>query len=142
MAYISLFLTAFIAATMLPLSSEVLLATLIYQGYFPLTLWLAATTGNTLGSCINWYLGRECLRWQDKKWFPCSPEQLQRAQLRFQRYGQWTLLFAWVPVIGDPVTLIAGVMRIKFLTFFVLVLIGKAARYAIIIYFSVHTFGS
>lgn len=142
MAYISLFLTAFLAATVLPLSSEVLLATFIYQGHLPLMLWLAATAGNTLGSCVNWLLGRECLRWQDKKWFPCSPEQLQRAQLRFQRYGQWTLLFAWVPVIGDPLTLIAGVMRVKFLMFFALVLIGKAARYAVIIFISVHTFSS
>jgi len=140
MAYLTLFITAFMAATLLPLSSEALLATLIYQSYLPGMLWLAATSGNTLGSCFNWYLGRECLRWQNKKWFPCSAEQLHRAQLRFQRYGYWTLLLAWVPIIGDPLTLMAGVMRINFLRFFALVLIGKAARYALVIYLSLQTF--
>lgn len=140
MVYFSLFLTAFLAATLLPLSSEALLATLIYQQYAPFILWLAATAGNTLGSCVNWYLGRQCLRWQGRKWFPFSAVQLQNAQTRFQRYGQWTLLFAWVPLIGDPLTLVAGVMRIHFIKFFALVLIGKALRYAGVIYFSLQAF--
>jgi membrane protein YqaA with SNARE-associated domain len=96
-------------------------------------LWLVATSGNTLGSCINWYLGKECLRWQDKKWFPFRPEQLARAQQQFQRYGLLSLLFAWVPVIGDPLTFFAGVMRIRFWQFLVLVAMGKSLRYAAII---------
>ena len=133
MAYCSLFLTALIAATLFPLSSEALLATLLYQHYSPLLLWLVATSGNTLGSCINWYLGKECLRWQNKKWFPVSADQLARAQQRFQRYGIYSLLLAWVPVIGDPLTFFAGVMRIAFWKFVVLVALGKAVRYAAII---------
>lgn len=133
MIYLTLFFTALIAATLVPLSSEALLITLLYQQYSPLLLWLAATSGNTLGSCINWYLGKQCLHWQDKKWFPFKPAQLTRAQQHFQRYGLMSLLFAWVPIIGDPLTFFAGVMRIRFWKFFVLVAIGKGIRYGIIV---------
>lgn len=134
MGYLSLFFAALIAATLFPLSSEALLAALLYQQYSPVLLWLVATSGNTLGSCINWYLGKECLRWQDKKWFPIKPAQLACAQQQFQRYGLLSLLFAWVPVIGDPLTFVAGVMRIAFWKFFMLVAIGKSLRYALVIY--------
>lgn len=133
MIYLTLFFSALIAATLFPLSSEALLITLLYQQYSPLILWLAATSGNTLGSCINWYLGKQCLHWQDKKWFPFKPAQLTRAQQHFQRYGLMSLLFAWVPIIGDPLTFFAGVMRIRFWKFFVLVAIGKGIRYGIIV---------
>ena len=133
MVYLSLFITAFIAATLFPLSSEALLATLLYQNYSPMLLWLAATSGNTLGSCLNWYLGKQCLHWQHKKWFPVKPAQLARAQHHFQRYGLFSLLFAWLPVIGDPLTLIAGVMRVSFWKFLLLVFMGKSLRYIIVI---------
>ena len=138
MVYLSLFLTALIAATLFPLSSEALLAALLYQHYSPLLLWLVATSGNTLGSCINWYLGKQCLQWQDKKWFPFKPAQMARAQQQFQRYGLWSMLFAWLPVIGDPLTFIAGVMRIPFWKFFVLVALGKSLRYAVVIFITLH----
>lgn len=133
MVYLSLFLTALIAATLFPLSSEALLATLLAQQYSPFLLWLTATSGNTLGSCINWFLGKQCLHWQNKKWFPVKPSQLVRAQAQFQRYGIASLLFAWVPVVGDPLTFFAGVMRIPFWQFIVLVAIGKSSRYAVVI---------
>lgn len=140
MAYLSLFFTAFLAATLLPLSSEALLATLLYQAYSPYLLGLSAIAGNTLGSCVNWYLGTQCLRWKNTKWFPFTESQLQAAEIRFKRYGVWTLLFAWVPLIGDPLTLVAGVMRVKFTIFFITVLIGKALRYAVVIYLSLQVF--
>lgn len=133
MAYISLFFTALLAATFLPLSSEALLVALLQQGYLPVGLWSVATVGNSLGSCINWYLGRQCLHLRDKKWFPVTAPQLERAQLRFQRYGIASLLFAWVPVVGDPLTFLAGVMRVAFWKFFLLVIMGKALRYAVVI---------
>ncbi len=133
MVYLSLFFTALIAATLFPLSSEALLATLLYQHYSPLLLWLVASSGNTLGSCINWYLGKQCLHWQDKKWLPFKPAQLARAQQQFQRYGVMSLLFAWVPVVGDPLTFFAGVMRIRFWQFIGLVALGKSLRYALVI---------
>lgn len=134
MAYLSLFFTALIAATLFPLSSEALLSALLYQQYSPLLLWLVATSGNTLGSCINWYLGKQCLHWQDKKWFPFKPAQLQHAQAQFQRYGLLSLLFAWLPIIGDPLTFVAGVMRIRFWQFIALVALGKSLRYALVIF--------
>lgn len=133
MAYASLFFSALIAATIFPLSSESLLVALLYQDYSPLGLWLVATAGNTLGSCINWFLGKECLRWQKQKWFPVSEKQLARAQQQFQRYGIYSLLFAWLPLIGDPLTFIAGIMRIQFWKFLILVAIGKALRYGAVI---------
>ncbi|HCS66036.1 MAG TPA: DedA family protein [Cellvibrio sp.] len=136
MIYPSLFFTALIAATLFPLSSEALLITLLYQQHSPLLLWLIATSGNTLGSCINWYLGKQCLHWQDKKWFPFSSAQLDKAQTHFQRYGLAALLFSWVPVIGDPLTFFAGVMRIRFWQFFVLVALGKILRYGAVIWFT------
>lgn len=141
MTYLALFFTALIAATLFPLSSEALLVTLLYQHYTPWLLWLVATSGNTLGSCINWYLGKQCLHWQDKKWFPVKPAQLTRAQQQFQRYGLVSLLFAWVPVVGDPLTFFAGVMRIRFWKFLVLVVIGKALRYAFVIALAIGVFG-
>jgi len=140
MIYLTLFFTALIAATLFPLSSEALLITLLYQQYSPLYLWLVATSGNTLGSCINWYLGKQCLHWQHKKWFPFKPAQLARAQQQFQHYGLVSLLFAWVPVIGDPLTFFAGVMRIRFWQFLVLVAIGKSLRYALIILIALGVF--
>lgn len=136
MIYLSLFLTALIAATLFPLSSEALLITLLYQKHSWFLLWVCATLGNTLGSCVNWFLGYQCLHWQDKKWFPFKQEQLQRAQTQFQRYGLWSLLFAWLPIVGDPLTFFAGVMRVNFWKFLLLVLIGKSARYALIVAFA------
>ena len=79
MGYLSLFITGFIAATLLPASSELLLLALYQQGGLVWALWLSATLGNTLGSCVNWFLGREVLRFQHKRWFPVTPGQLQRA---------------------------------------------------------------
>jgi membrane protein YqaA with SNARE-associated domain len=133
MSYFYLFCSAFIAATLLPLASEALLGTLLYQGYAPLLLWLAATAGNTLGACLNWYLGKWCLHWQKHRWFPVSAAQLERAQTRFQRYGAASLLLSWVPIIGDPLTLLAGVMRVPFWRFLLLVALGKGLRYGAVI---------
>lgn len=134
MIYLSLMFTGFLAATLIPASSEALLLLLFQQGYTPWLLWLAATTGNTLGSCVNWFLGREIVKFRDKRWFPVSPQQLQTAQAHFNRYGTWSLLLAWLPVVGDPLTLVAGVLRVRFVLFLVLVATGKSLRYAVVIY--------
>lgn len=133
MPYYTLFLAAFLAATFLPFSSEVLLAALVAQHYSLWGLWLAATLGNCLGSVFNAFLGRQCLRWQDRRWFPFKPDKLQRAQGWFQRFGVYSLLLAWVPLVGDPLTFVAGVMRVKWLPFILLVGLGKGLRYALVI---------
>ena len=134
MSYAGLFVSAFLAATVLPFYSEVTLGYLLYEN--PSTwfiLWVVATAGNTLGSACNAAMGRGLIHFQDRKWFPFKPDQLQRAQDQFNRYGLWCLLLAWMPVIGDPLTFIAGTMRVHWLPFFILVFFGKGIRYALVI---------
>lgn len=134
-SYLSLFISAFLAATLLPVSSEILLATLLKTTHSSaVLLFIAATLGNTLGSCVNWYLGRYLERFKDKKWFPVSEQQLNRARQAFNRYGYYSLLLSWVPIIGDPLTVIAGFLRMPFLLFVLIVLIAKSTRYAFIIW--------
>lgn len=134
MAYLTLFFTALGAATILPFYSEVVLLSMLYQGLSPTYLWLSATLGNTLGSLINWVMGRYLLHFQDRRWFPFKPAQLENAQRQFNRYGVWTLLFAWLPIGGDALTFIAGILRVNAVVFTVLVAIGKGARYGALIW--------
>ena len=132
--YLGLFLSAFLAATILPFSSEVILAGLAASGKFAtIGLLLAASIGNTLGAVVNWGLGRFCLNWQDRRWFPVKQPELDRAGRWFNRYGVWSLLLAWVPIIGDPLTFAAGVMRVPFVLFLVLVAIAKTGRYLVLL---------
>lgn len=133
MPYLSLFVSSLIAATLLPMGSELILGALVLEGYSPLLLWLTATTGNTLGAMINWLLAIKLLHFQDRRWFPFKPEKLTRAQLWFNKYGKASLLFAWLPIVGDPLTFIAGLMRVPLWQFVLLVATGKAARYALVI---------
>ncbi|TDQ86371.1 membrane protein YqaA with SNARE-associated domain [Dongia mobilis] len=133
LAFFTLFLSAFGAATILPGSSEVVFSALLLE--HPDALWLllaVATIGNTLGSAFNWVLGRFLVHFQDRKWFPVSPRRLDQASNLFQRFGYPLLLLAWVPVIGDPLTVAAGVLRARFLPFLILVFIGKAGRYGVL----------
>lgn len=143
MTYLSLFVSAFLAATLLPLSSEVFLITLILSGKYNLIwLWFWATLGNVTGSMINWILG--CyffhLQLQNKMRFPLFPlfpfskNEIDKARALFLKWGVWTLLLAWLPVIGDPLTFIAGIFRTPFLLFIILVLLGKGTRYFVVIY--------
>ncbi|MGY9107434.1 MAG: YqaA family protein [Alphaproteobacteria bacterium] len=132
--YLGLFISAFLAATLLPFSSEVVLAALYAVDEFdPWLLWVLATAGNTLGGILNWVLGRYCLKWQDRRWFPFKEDQLTKAQHWFERYGKWSLLLAWLPLIGDPITFAAGILRIRLGIFIVLVGFGKGVRYAVVL---------
>ncbi|WP_420107553.1 YqaA family protein [Mesorhizobium qingshengii] len=132
--YGGLFVSAFLAATVLPVSSEVVLAGLVAAGRGdPALLFTVATIGNTLGSVMNWIMGRGIDTLQTKRWFPITREQYEHASRTFRRFGAWTLLFAWLPVVGDAFTVAAGAARVHFGLFVVLVALGKAARYAVII---------
>ncbi len=131
--YIGLFSIAFVAATLLPAYSEVVFAALLTAGHDPLALWAWATAGNTLGAVVNWLVGRYLLRFSDRRWFPFRPERLGPAQRWFARYGIWSLLFAWAPVVGDALTFVAGLMRVPFLPFFLLTAAGKGARYGVVL---------
>ncbi|WP_281991803.1 YqaA family protein [Sulfitobacter geojensis] len=129
-AYAGLFASALVAATLLPMQSEAVLVALIVQGDHPVALLLiVATVGNVLGSVINWALGRFLLRFKHKRWFPASDTQLAQAQGWYQRYGRWSLLGSWLPVIGDPITVVAGIMREPLLSFVFLVALAKGVRY-------------
>ena len=132
-AYLGLFFSAFLAATLVPAYSEILFAGLVSAGYDPLALWLWASAGNTLGSAVNWVLGRYLLHFQDRRWFPFKEKTLRPAQRWFQKFGVWSLLFAWLPIGGDALTFIAGIMRVHFVVFIVLTAIGKATRYAVLL---------
>jgi len=125
--------TAFVAATLLPFYSEVVLVALLMRGADPAWVLAAATIGNTLGAVVNWYLGRFLLHFETRRWFPFKPHQVHRAQAWFLRYGKWSLLMAWLPVGGDALTFIAGVMRVPLGWFVALTGIGKGARYAVVI---------
>ena len=130
-----LFIISLLAATILPLSSEIVLTTMLLTNLFEKNILLViASSGNILGSIFNWYLGKKITIFQDRKWFPVSPDQLNRSQKYFQKYGLWSLLLAWVPIIGDPITLLAGVLKVRFSIFFILVSISKISRYVFILY--------
>ncbi|MCD1599863.1 YqaA family protein [Rheinheimera aquimaris] len=139
-AYFLLFASGFIAATLFPASSEALLLTFQAKGYAPSGLFIAATSGNTLGACVNWYLGQRLVKFQHKRWFPVSSAALEKAQVQFQKFGVWSLLFSWLPVLGDPLTLVAGVLKVRFTLFLLLVASGKALRYALLLWFGVAVF--
>ncbi|SHM43218.1 membrane protein YqaA, SNARE-associated domain [Roseovarius litoreus] len=128
-----LFLAAFAAATIFPFQSEAVLAGLLVAATHPATLLIAvATLGNVLGSVVNWVLGRYLLVFRDRRWFPASASQLDRAQAWYGRYGRWSLLGSWLPVIGDPLTVVAGLMREPLPSFLLLVTIAKGARYILL----------
>lgn len=134
MIYAGLFLSAFTSATLLPGSSEAALLALLAIGQGDPALLLAvATVGNVLGSFANWVLGRFFSHLRNRSWFPVGPDTYDRATGWFHRLGVWSLLLAWVPVLGDPLTLVAGMLRIPLLPFLLLVSVGKAGRYATIL---------
>lgn len=133
MSWLILFSSAFLAATLLPFYSEVVLVGMIFSGESLVLLWAVATLGNTLGAGVNWALGKYLLRYQNHRWFPFKQRSLSLGQKWFHKYGQWSLLFAWLPVGGDALTFIAGMMNIRLSALLVLAGIGKGIRYVIVI---------
>lgn len=131
--YGGLFLLSFLAATIFPAQSEVGLAALILSQDYSLVLLIAvASAGNTLGSVVNWALGRGVERFRDKRWFPVKPDQLNRAIAWYRKYGRWSLLMSWAPFIGDPLTVVAGILREPIVSFVLLVAIAKTVRYIVV----------
>ena len=134
LGYFGLFVAAFLAATILPLSSEVVLSTLLINGLSPTALIAAATIGNVSGSLANYALGYWASAEVVKKWLKIPEKEFIKAEQRFVKYGLFSLLFAWVPIIGDPLTVIAGILRIRLLWFVILVSAGKLMRYVVLTY--------
>ncbi|UPT78329.1 DedA family protein [Sulfurovum sp. XGS-02] len=133
MVYITLFAVAFLSATLLPLGSEGLLLYDISQNYSLILLWIFATLGNTLGAMVNYWLGLKGETYLEEKGH-LSAQKMEKARGFFDRYGGWTLLLSWAPIIGDPLTFIAGVLRYKFKWFATIVAVAKGTRYAIVIF--------
>ncbi|KAB0671421.1 DedA family protein [Oryzomonas sagensis] len=129
--YTALFALSFLASTLLPLGSEWLLVLMLVKGYEPLTTVATATAGNYLGAVTTWLIGMYGGRWLIEKVLRISQEQEERARSRYRRYGAFSLLFSWLPVIGDPLCMVGGMMRINFGLFSVLVASGKLLRYAV-----------
>ncbi len=125
-----LFASAFLSATLLPGSSEAALLALLAMGKGDVpTLIAVATVGNVLGSVVNWLMGRFLAHFRDRRWFPIDQRSYDRATAWYGRFGLWSLLFSWVPIIGDPLTVVAGMLRVRLGWFVALVMLGKAARY-------------
>jgi len=133
LGYAGMFVSALVAATILPLGSEVVLVSLLSSGYNAPALLVLATTGNTLGALVNYALGRWAGPLVLQKWLKMSDNDLRKATSRYSRYGKLSLCFSWLPVIGDPITVLAGTLRVPLVWFIPLVALGKGLRYLVII---------
>lgn len=129
--YVSLFLVSFLASTLLPLGSEWLLVMMLVGGYDPLPSVAVATAGNYLGGAVTYLIGIWGGNWLIEKVLNVSPLQQERARSYYRRFGVYSLLFSWLPVIGDPLCLVAGMLRVNFWLFTLLVVAGKLVRYMI-----------
>ena len=136
-ALLGLFASAFLAATLLPAQSEaVLVGLLLAHPAYVAVLVATASLGNTLGAMVNWLLGLGIQRFRNKRWFPVSARQLERAERHYRRFGRWSLLLSWMPIVGDPLVLVAGVLREKFWIVFLLTALAKTARYLVLAAFT------
>jgi membrane protein YqaA with SNARE-associated domain len=133
LAYGGLFLFSLGAATILPLPSETALVGLLLADYSPWLVLLVASAGNVLGAIINWMIGRAIDRYGSHRWFPEGSRTVERARAWYHRYGRWSLLLSWLPVVGDPLTIVAGMMRERLSLFLLLVAIAKVGRYAVVV---------
>ncbi|MGZ5280497.1 MAG: YqaA family protein [Pseudobdellovibrionaceae bacterium] len=133
--YFSLFFVSFVAATLFPAQSEVLLAKMVIDHQYEWrVLVLIASVGNVLGSVVNWALGRYFVQFSDRKWFPVKPHQMRRYETLYRKYGRWSLLLSWMPFVGDPLTVMAGILKEPLHVFVVLVSVAKISRYLVVVF--------
>ncbi len=132
--YPGLFLASFLAATVLPFSSEVVLTYMLANTYDPVISLSVATIGNVLGSVVNYAIGMWGSIFLIRKVLRTSEDDFNRAKQRLNKYGVFSLLFAWAPIIGDPLTVVAGALKINIMVFLALVTAGKLARYIMVYY--------
>ena len=130
--YVALFCMSFLASTLIPLGSEWLLVMMLASGYEPLSTVAVATCGNYLGAVVTYLIGLWGGKWLIERVLRVSPEQQQRAHNYYRRYGAYSLLFSWLPVIGDPLCLAGGMLRVNFGLFSILVASGKLFRYVVV----------
>ncbi len=133
LALAGLFLSALVAATLVPAQSEsVLVALLLADRHAVWVLLTVATAGNVLGAVVNWGLGRFMMRFAKRRWFPFSEVQMAKAQGWYSRWGWWSLFGAWLPIVGDPLTAAAGMMREPLWRFLLVVTLSKGGRYLLL----------
>ena len=134
-AYTSLFISSLLSSTILPGHSEITLTTLfLLEKYSQFLLIFFASLGNILGSIVNWFLGLYITKFINKSWFPFSKKQLDTASSWYLKYGKWSLFLCWVPIIGDPLTIVAGMFRFPLIMFIIIVSISKVLRYIFVGY--------
>ena len=137
--YLSLFLSSFLAATLLPAQSEAVLALQLASNKNELWyLILIATLGNVSGALVNWYLGKFFTQYKEKKWFPIKGNKLEKGEKYYRKYGRFSLLLSWVPIIGDPITLVAGILKEPLWSFLILVTIAKGLRYIFVVFITLN----
>ena len=130
----ALFMGAFLAATLVPFSSELALGAMgLAQPDMKWVLLAVASAGNILGAVVNWALGMWVLKFDKARWFPFDTTDLEKSQRWFGKWGVWALLLSWVPIVGDPITFAAGVLKVRFVVFLALVSVAKTARYAVVL---------
>lgn len=130
--YVSLFLLSFLASTIVPIGSEWLLITMVIKGQDPILSVASATTGNTLGACTTYAIGIYGSEWVSRKLLRFDELSRKRAEMFYAKFGVWSLLFSWLPIVGDPLCLAGGLLRIHFGVFLLLVFVGKLIRYGLL----------
>ena len=130
--YVSLFLLSFLASTIIPIGSEWLLITMVIKGMNPILSVASATTGNTLGACTTYAIGIYGSEWVSRKLLRFDELSRKRAEMFYAKFGVWSLLFSWLPIVGDPLCLAGGLLRINFGVFLLLVFVGKLLRYGLL----------
>jgi membrane protein YqaA with SNARE-associated domain len=130
--YVSLFLLSFLASTIIPIGSEWLLVTMVIKGQNPILSVASATTGNTLGACTTYAIGIYGSEWVSRKLLRFDELSRKRAEMFYAKFGVWSLLFSWLPIVGDPLCLAGGLLRIHFGVFLLLVFVGKLIRYGLL----------
>lgn len=131
--YLGLFAVCFSAATLIPLGSEIFVTTMVLSGYNPWIIFTVSTTGNTLGSIINYYVGKYGTDFILSRYIKVDSEKRRKMEMVYLKWGSPALFFAWVPIIGDPLTVAAGGFKLKLHIFVLWVVSGKAFRYALVI---------
>ena len=130
--YVSLFLLSFLASTIIPIGSEWLLITMVIKGFDPIFSVASATAGNTLGACTTYAIGIYGSEWVSRKLLRFDELSRKRAETFYAKFGVWSLLFSWLPIVGDPLCLAGGLLRINFGVFLLLVFVGKLLRYGLL----------
>lgn len=139
---LGLFFSAMLAASPIPMQSEIVFVAMQTAGLAPVwQMLLVAGVGNTLGALITYGLGRGANHWSDRRWFPATPKQMERAHRWFERWGIWVLLLSWAPG-GDLACLVAGVLRMNLWIFIPMVALAKTGRYAAVAWVTAQAMGA